>query len=268
MSRSTARQAVFTPLQDKELESVLLSLFVDEFGYDNKVIFAKAMIRRILETLDAFMQPRSLVKPGQLVWMAVANDGRKHARKRMREIPQVPVVLDLITKEDLHRLADGESHVDVRRQRNARLLEQAFAQGGVLAQSDVAAITLVSRALVGLDIKHFQNTEHCLLPYRGTIQDIGPTITHKVEAIRLFEAGYLEPDICTRLSPGHSLEAVERYTQTYKNVLKLLRRQFSPLQIAQVLSVSKKLAAVYAEIACDHHPDIADGNPYLPLTED
>lgn len=268
MSRSTARQAVFSPLQDKELESVLLSLFVNEFGYENKVIFAEAMIQRILETLDAFMPPRSVLKPGQLVWMAVANDGRKHTRTRMREIPHVPVVLDLLTQDDLRRLADGDSYIDVRRRRNARLLEQAFDQGGVLSQSDIAAITLISPTLVGLDIKYFQNEEHRLLPYRGTIQDVGPTITHKVEAIRLFEAGHLEADICTRLSPLHSLETVERYIQTYKNVLKLLRRQFSPLQIAQILSMSKKLAAAYTEIACDHHPDIVAENPYLPLPEE
>jgi hypothetical protein len=259
------RQRTYTPLLDKELESVLLRLFVDEFGYGNKVIFAEAMIQRILDTVAAFTRPRSLMKPGQLLWMAVARDGSKHAGQPMREIPQVPVVLDLITQEDLKALADGEKYIDVRRQRNARLLEQAFAQGGVLSQSDLACMILISNKGIGEDLRYYQKKEHRLLPYRGTVHDIGSSITHKVEIIRLFEQGYLEPDIGRMLSPVHDLSSVERYVQRYKNILKLLRRKFSPLEISGILSMSKRLVVAYVEIVCIHHPDIVAVNPYLPL---
>jgi len=83
------------------------------------------------------------------------------------------------------------------------------------------------------------------------------------EAIRLFENGHLEPDICTLLSPTHTLAAVENYVQSYKNVLKLLRREFSPLEISGILPMSKALVATYVEIACEHHPDIVEQNPCL-----
>ena len=137
----------------------------------------------------------------------------------------------------------------------------------MLSQGDLASITLVSGSLIGLDIDYFQKTEHCLLPYRGSIQDLGPTITHKVEAIRLFEAGHLVPEMCELLSPVHSLQAVENYVQSYKNVLKLLSRQVFPLEISSIISISRRLVVAYVEIACEHHPDIVDQNPYLPLTE-
>lgn len=264
---SSYRQRTYSPLQDKELESVLKRLFIDEFGYENKEIFAEAMIERILEILEAFMRPRSLMKPGQLLWMAVANDGKKHAGKHMKEIPKVPVVLDLITQADLQALADGEKYIDVRRQRNARLLQQTFEQGGVLSQSDLASMILVSNKSIGEDIRYFQKKEHQLLPYRGTIHDLGRALTHKVEVIRLYEAGYLEPEICEELSPAHKLSSVERYVQSYKNILKLLRRKFSPLEVAGILSMSKSLVVSYVEIACQHHPSLVELNPYLPLQE-
>lgn len=107
---STNRRRTFSLLQDKELESVMLRLFIDEFGYDSKVIFAQAMPRRILEILEAFMEPCALLKPEQLLGMAVANDGKTHAGQRMRDIPQVPVVLDLIAKEDLQAVLAEYSH--------------------------------------------------------------------------------------------------------------------------------------------------------------
>ena len=69
------------------------------------------------------------------------------------------------------------------------------------------------------------------------------------------------------LSPAHDLSSVERYIQRYKNILKLLRRNFSPLEISGILSMSKLLVVAYVEIACEHHPDIVGHNPYLPLED-
>jgi len=259
----TDRQETYEPLRDKTLFNVLRQQFVTEFGYANKVIFAEAMIERILQTIEAFVQPTALLKPGQLLWMAVAHDGQKHAHQPLQEIPQTPVILDLVTDDELRALAAGQAFGEVRQQRLARLLRQAFAQGGVLAQNDLAAITLTHRKQVSQAIRHIQETEHCILPYRGSVQDIGATLTHKVETIRLFEAGYLEPEICRLLSLPHDLASVENYVQTYKNVLKLLERGFAPGEVSGILAISEPLVAAYIHIIREHHPDILARNPHF-----
>ena len=115
---------------------------------------------------------------------------------------------------------------------------------------------LVSNKSLGEDIRHVQKEEGRLLPYRGTVHDLGRSLTHKVQIIRLLEQGYLESDICRKLSPAHDLSSVERYVQTYKNILKLLRRGFSPHEISGILSMSKSLVVAYVDIACEHHPEI------------
>lgn len=263
MTRRTDRQETFSPLRDKTLTNVLRNLFITEFGYENKVIFAEAMIERILETIDAFVKPASLLKPGQLLWTAVANDGRKHTFKPMKEIPQVPVTLDLVADDDLEALAESEDYWVVRRRRHARLLEQAFAQGGVLAQSDLAAISLLHRVQVSDDIARFRETKGRILPYRGSVQDVGATLTHKVKVARLLEAGYLEPEICRMLSPIHDLQSVENYAQTYKNVLKLLERGFASSEVSGILSMSERLVEAYVEIIREHHPEVLARSPYF-----
>lgn len=263
VSRRTDRQETYAPLRDKTLFNVLRQQFVTEFGYENKVIFAEAMIARILHTVEAFVKPTALLKPGQLLWMAVAHDGHKHAQQPMQEIPQTPIVLDLVTDEELQALANGQAFDAVRQNRLARLLKQAFAQGGVLAQSDLAAISLTHRTQVAQALQRVQETEQRLLPYRGTVQDVGATLTHKVETIRLFEAGYLEPEICQRLSVPHDLESVENYVQTYKNVLKLLERGFAPREVSGILAISEPLVSAYTAIIREHHPDILARNPYF-----
>jgi hypothetical protein len=250
-------------LKSKTLFNVLRQLFIAEFGYHNKVIFAEAMIERILETVAAFTQPAALLQSGQLLWMAVANDGHKHAHKPMAEIPQVPVVLDLVTEEDVTALADGQDYRAVRQQRHARLLDQAFAQGGVLAQTDLAAITLISPNCVAADTATIQKAQQRILPYRGSVQDIGATLTHKVEVIRLLEAGYLEPEICRLLSLPHNLSSVENYVQTYKNITKLLERGFSPGEVSGILAVHERLVLAYVPIIHEHHPRILAHNVHV-----
>jgi hypothetical protein len=262
MRRRTDREGTFSPLRDKTLANVLRQLFVTDFGYENKVIFAEAMIQRILETVDRFVKPAALLRPGQMLWMAVANDGQKHAQQRMKEIPKVPVILDLVTDEDLDALSRGEAYQAVRRQRHARLLDQALEQGGVLAQGDLAAVTLTPRTLVRQDITDVQEAETRLLPYRGSVQDVGGTLTHKVEVIRLYEAGYLEPEICRLLPIVHDLSAVENYVQTYKNVMKLLEKGLAPREISGILSMNEHLLQAYVDIIQEHHPEILAGNPH------
>ena len=138
-----------------------------------------------------------------------------------------------------------------------------MAQAGVLAHTDLSAITLTSETIVGDDVAQVQQTEDRLLPCRGSVQDIGPTLSHKVEVARLLEAGYLEPEICHKLSPVHDLRSVERYAQTYKNVLKLLERGLAPNEISGILSLSNRLLSTYIEIVKEHHPEILAGNRHF-----
>jgi hypothetical protein len=248
--RQTDRQETFSPLRDKTLANILRQQFIDEFGYANKVVFAEVMIERILDTIDTFVRSASQLRPGQLLWMAVAHDGHKHAMQPMKDIPQVPVVLDLITDKELSALAAGRDFRLVRRYRHARLLKQAISQGGVLAQNDLAAISLLAPSTVQSDIAYVH-------------QDIGATLTHKVEVARLLEAGYLEPEICRQLSPTHTLRAVENYAQTYKNVLKLLERGFAPNEISAILCIGLRVVNAYIDIVNEHHPQVVASNPHL-----
>lgn len=257
------KERTFSPLLEKTLANVLRHLFVTEFGYGQKVVFAEVMIQRILETMEPFLLPLPLLRSGQVLWMAVHRDQRKHTFEWMKDTPKVPVVLDLVADEDLQALTAGEALIDIRRRRHARLLDQTLAQGGVLAQSDLVALSLASQYQVARDIQHVQKAEERPLPYRGSVQDIGPTMSHKVDVARLLEAGYLEPEIARKLSPVHDLRSVERYAQAYKNVLKLLDKDLAPGEIAAILSMSPGLLRRYIDIVQEHHPEVLARNSHL-----
>jgi len=256
--RPSDRQATFSPLLDKTVKSLLLQLFCREFGYQDKSIFADAMVDRILETIESFTKERELLKSGQLLWMAVAVDGRKHAMKAMRDIPKVPVILDFITQDELKELADGVPFPIVRKHRHARLFNQALEQGGVLAQSDLSALSLCHRRTIYDDIQAIREEEGYLLPYRGSIQDLGATTTHKADVVRLLEKGHLEPEICELLKPKHNLAAVERYAQAYKHTKTLLSRGFVATEISSILKLGMRTVDAYIDLVKEHHPEIIE----------
>lgn len=145
------------------------------------------MIERILDSLIDIMQPSALVKPGQLVWLAVPVDGPKYTHQPMEKLPKKRVTLDLITLEDIKRFEKGVPIPVIRRHRQARLIRQTRAQGAALALSDVSLMTLMAGGTVSTDLKRYQRENGCVLPYRGVEHDTGPTCTHKVEVIRLLD---------------------------------------------------------------------------------
>ena len=263
MRRRSTRYRDYHPLLAKTVPNALLNLFIEQFGYGDKVVLAEAMIERILDTLMELVQPSTLVKPGQLVWLAVPVDGPKYTHQPMDKLPKKRVTLDLITFEDIKRLEQGVSIPEIRRHRQARLIRQARAQGAALAQSDVSLMTLVVSSTVSTDLKRYQLENQCVLPYRGVEHDTGPTRTHKVEVIRLLEQGYLESEIRRKLKIEHSLSSIERYVQPYKNVIKLLERDFTPTEICCILTMPARLLEQYIEIIHEHYPDIIENNSHV-----
>lgn len=263
MRRRSTRYRDYHPLLAKTVPNALVNLFIEQFGYGDKIVLAQAMIERILETLIEILQPAELVKPGQLVWLAVPADGPKYAHRPMAELPKKRVTLDLITLEDIRLFEQGVSVPEIRRNREARLIRQTREQGAALAQSDVSLMTMVACGTVSTDLKRYQEENHCVLPYRGVEHDMGSTCTHKVEVIRLLEQGYVETDIRRKLKIKHSLSSIERYVQPYKNAIKLLERNFTPVEICCILSMPARLLEQYIEIIREHHPNIIEKNPHV-----
>lgn len=77
----------------------------------------------------------------------------------------------------------------------------------------------ISTGMVSRDIREYQ-TEKVVLPYRGTIHDLGRAITHKKMIIGHFLKNIPTPDI-SRIT-DHTEEACDRYIKAYKKCEKPL----------------------------------------------
>lgn len=242
-------------LKDKSLSQLLLYRFLNHYGYDKGELVAKAIIEDILNIIDDYFLVTTLdedlhhIHYGQLVWMAVPTDEYPPKGKAIAATRMKPVVLSFITDEDIDHIAHGFDSASLRKKRLLRWVDQAFDQGALLTQLDLAILLGVCDAVVSKYVNEIQEGGK-LLPTRGNIHDLSGAITNKREIITLYLEGYLTPDIAVKTN--HSKEAVDRYIRDYHRVELLWKHGITDLhQISHLARLAKRVVQQYIDLLPD-----------------
>ena len=128
--------------------------------------------------------------------------------------------------------------------RMVRWCEEAYDQGALLTQLDLAVLLNVCDASVSDYVN--QRATGRILPTRGNIHDLSGAITHKREIITLYLQGCLTPTIAKKTR--HSKDAVDRYIRDYESV-KLVRSATADIdKIAQITHLSKRVIRQYLDL--------------------
>ncbi len=177
---------------------------------------------------------------GQIVFHAVSAQARPGCP--LEECPRVRLALTLVLRaQDLEvRRKHGASAM--RRQQIVRMAEEARDQGGLLTQEDLAMLVGCDVRTVRADIKGLRE-QGIVVPTRGTVQDIGPGVSHRVKAVQLWLSGKEPLEVARQLN--HSLSAIERYIQTFCRVVYAQRRLRNILKTAMVVGISYSSAHQY-----------------------
>lgn len=242
-------------LKDKNLANLLLHRFLNNYGYDKGEVTAKAIIDDILQLVDNYFLVSSVkndlhhVHYGQLVWMAVPVDEYPQRGKTIASTKFKPVVLSFVTDEDISHIAHGFDSKTLRKKRMERWIDEAFDQGALLTQLDIAILLGVCDAVVSDYANEIQQNGK-VLPTRGNIHDLSGAVTHKREIITLYLEGYLTPEIAVKTK--HSKEAVDRYIKDYHRVEILWKHKITDLdQISQLTRLSNKVVQQYIDLLPD-----------------
>jgi len=104
-----------------------------------------------------------------------------------------------------------------------------------LTQEDLANLLMCDVRTIRRDTKDLKD-KGIILPTRGQQKDIGPGISHRAIAIRLWLEGK-EP-IAVAQHINHSMKAVDNYLQKFKRVAFLKRKKFNDFEIALTVGIS------------------------------
>ncbi len=202
-------------------------------------------VNDVLKLFKEYNRDAWNLEPGQTMWFAVCADEKQSYGKTLEKTRITPVILSVVHDDDRKTRENGYSHKELRKFKIARILREAYEQKGVLSQADVAEMLGVSTGTVSKDIREYQIENQVVLPYRGTIHDLGRAITHKKIIIGHFLKNVPTPDIA-RIT-GHTEEACDRYIKAFKKV-RTLHENMNNQEIARTLNVSEFLAKEYIAI--------------------
>lgn len=236
----------------KSISSAIKSLLNSEYKFLGGERVQEMFVKDVLRLFKEYNRDAWNLESGQTIWFAVHKDEKPGPGKSLEKTRITPVILSVVHEEDRKMRANGYSHKELRKFKVARILREAYSQRGVLSQSDVAELLGFSIGTIGKDIREYQMENQVVLPYRGTVHDIGRATSHKKLIIGLFLKNKPTPDI-ERIT-GHTGEACDRYIKAFKKVRTLYGRMNSQ-EISRTLDMSEYLVKEYIAIIEEHNQE-------------
>lgn len=205
--------------------------------------------RELVQTIEeVYFQDPALkqILPGQVKYSCVSTS--EPAGKPIKDCQMVTVTLTLFHDEDTVGLPykNKDASIETRWRRLLRICDEAREQGGLLSQEDLAKLLMSDVRTIRRDIAELK-TIGIVVPTRGTVKDIGPGVTHKEIAIRLWLEGKEPTEVAKAIH--HSLKATENYLEKFKRVAYLRKEKgFTDFEISRTVGISTAATKTFIEI--------------------
>jgi hypothetical protein len=233
----------YNSAKQRFLKSVIENFFACEFPRFFGPIMRQKLAEQLLIIFEDLYPQKSRIKPGQVLWNALDKNTRATSPKRS----YVPVVLTLISPEDIDRLTQGASMLEITRSAIARIIQEAYSQGGILSTRDIALLLLRDPSYVSALRIYYEKEHNCQLPHTGLLHDMGSGVSHKALILRKIIIEKKDPADVAR-ETNHSQKAVDRYLYDYHRVKTIYEHNHDIDFIHQVTALSKYLIKQYLEI--------------------
>jgi len=236
----------------REVNDRLVREFSEGFGLRASMLIA---IFRVLGGIREWLYPQaSTLVPGQVVWLARSLNAQCDWQGHSLGLDYVPVILTHHTVEERpHAYTPVTEFFEVELRRVARMTVEAWSQGGVLSNIDLAMLLHRSPAHVRKLLDTYQQRHGVLLPTTGTVLDMGSTLTHKKLAVEWYLQGYNTSDIARRLF--HTPQAIDNYLRMFNKVAMLYVMGFPENAMPWLLSCSKSLVNEHLNLVKKYLPD-------------
>ena len=243
----TSAQATYNPQIYKSFEGALENFLAEQCPQIGGSMTRQALVQGIRDMVHKFYPETSHLRPGQTVWATVHKDEKGSYGKSIRNTELVPVTLDLVQSQDILDRANGKRLRELKKEAVARLCTQAYEQNGCMTNAELAILLKISSPTVSKYISEWELEYKTVLPRRGSIHDMGPTLTHKKVIIHKL---FIEQKSVQQTSREtyHSPAAIQRYISALRQVLLCRQKGMNTDEIAFAIGVTKRLVREYEQI--------------------
>lgn len=242
----------FSSAKSRFLKPVIMNFFQNEFPKFFGPVVREKIADELIGIFENNCPESKRLKPGQLIWNALDKNTRGDSPSRRF----VPVALTIVSEQDILQLENGILPSVIAKNTIARIINEAFQQGGILSTRDIALLTLKCASNVSQIRLSYEKEHDYILPHTGALHDMGSTITHKKSIINKVVIQKKDPTIAARES-NHSQSAVDRYLKDYNRVKTVYEQNQDITFIQQVTGIAKHVVKQYINI-------IQNENEHLP----
>lgn len=231
---------------DRLKQKQLSQQFIYEIteGLNCSAFEAQAVLDTVYRVFGAYFESNAALKPGQMHFEVVSETAPPQLP--LAKCPLVTVVLTLDAGQQDLQVKESGGIAALRQQRIQRLAHEAYQQGGLLTVEDLANRLLncgertLSRDLAAL------RKEGIVLPLRSTVKDMGRSITHRSQIVKLWLDGKEYSEIAK--ATYHSVDAVANYIEKFKRVIALMKEGYDIKTISFLVKISTTLTDEYIAI--------------------
>ncbi|NMA45488.1 MAG: DUF1670 domain-containing protein [Lentisphaerae bacterium] len=208
-----------------------------------------SILARLVDEIFFQSADAETYRSGQLKYSCVK--ATEPAGKTLAQCEMVTVRLTLFDPEDHEELPTKSCQraTDMRRRRLLRMCDEAREQDGLLSQEDLGELLTCDVRTVRRDIAALKRAG-IVVATRGTVKDIGPGVTHKALAIRLWLEGKEPTEVAMRIH--HSLKAVEAYLEKFKRIAYLTEKGFTIHEMARVVGISTAAVQTFKDLHAEY----------------
>lgn len=238
---------IYNPMTYKNFAGALSAFFSEECPQLGGSMTRQVLVRAITEMVHQFYPETSHMRPGQTIWTTIDKNEKPSYGKKTQDCKLTNVTLDLVKEDDAQQRAEGKKLRDIKKDGAVRLFQQSDQQDGTMTNAEVGILLKISASTVSKYVREYEKENDVVIPRRGTVHDMGPSITHKEMIVRkLFLEGKPTDQVCHETC--HSPEAVHRYISGFKRVLLCYRNGLDHGQIAYAVGMSQRLVKDYTNL--------------------
>jgi Protein of unknown function (DUF1670) len=243
MIRTPDRKRKYQSAHDRLLKPGIINFFTREFpGFFGPVV-RENIAEALINLFESLCPNADRLKPGQIIWNALDVKTRADSPNRRYK----PVILTVVSDEEISMFENGKSTSDIRKNVIARIIKEAYHQGGILSMRDLSLMLVLDASYISHLRIEFEQDNQTVLPHTGVIHDMGSTISHKRQIVFKYVVEKKDPKIVA-LETNHSQLAVDKYLKDYQRVKTLTDEQKNLDYIHMVTNIAKPVIKQYQQI--------------------
>jgi hypothetical protein len=207
---------MFHSAHSRFLKPMITNFLVHELRYLGPVTAAN-VADELIRIFEENVPQKERLKHGQMLWNALDKNTRGDSPKRKYKT----VVLSVVTDDEITMYEKNKPIKEIRKQIIARIIKEAYQQGGILSTRDVGLIMSTAWTRISTERIEYEKENNTVLPHTGVLHDMGSTLTHKNIIVYKHVVEKKATNIVA-LETNHSQRAVDHYISDYNRVKSLI----------------------------------------------